>query len=658
LIRYFRHKPRRKQKCEEGEIEGQYQFSVCHVDQNAKKEVLSTATLESSSPSQVRRNESTGDLREEGETIGKVEKRRKRRKKKTKKQEILEQEVTLPPSSKVKFSLLDTDKPISEEEEEIICLNARSTLVLPFTWKETTNIHKSVLEWVSHLRKRTIKDPTGKKIEMWTFKEKLPSEILDFTPQFRQVLGWKDRDKPPTGQTWTCQRLVMNSEAISMLFSCSKLVTIQSDTQVQYDTDMEAIELLVYPMGSAILAFNVNWLPQRLKEKLTLDDMRTVIFASKYIHKVKNLSLGWNFYDKSNKGATILEDVELSNEIMDARFKEEGTISLCSLGNWLLHLPGNVENNSFRFLDNSRHASHHSSIVLNKAPSSDSLQEYLFHLRHAFGQKNRPPPNPEFHLGEVLVPRMNRYVGISREGTICISWPIDSTDPKDFDFLKWHKKFQGVYLLLALHAHGERSVLYELSNLAASQADNLKLMASEISFNDMKVSRQKLRDLAALMVRYTLSMSSDDCGGSSEYSEFFTTIRKVFGIPELRAEISQELKDVLAVVETHYLEEERRQRDEAESARRQNREIQNTLRQIRDRQDQQFNLALSVIGSFTFPFVLISGIFGMNLDDLPIKVGFWPLIGVTFAVSILLFICLLASRIYFRKRDNLNVDLC
>jgi len=194
--------------------------------------------------------------------------------------------------------------------------------------------------------------------------------------------------------------------------------------------------------------------------------------------------------------------------------------------------------------------------------------------------------------------------------------------------------------------------------LAASQADNLKLMASEISFNDMKVSRQKLRDLAALMVRYTLSMSSDDCGGSSEYSEFFTTIRKVFGIPELRAEISQELKDVLAVVETHYLEEERRQRDEAESARRQNREIQNTLRQIRDRQDQQFNLALSVIGSFTFPFVLISGIFGMNLDDLPIKVGFWPLIGVTFAVSILLFICLLASRIYFRKRDNLNVDLC
>ncbi len=75
----------------------------------------------------------------------------------------------------------------------------------------------------------------------------------------------------------------------------------------------------------------------------------------------------------------------------------------------------------------------------------------------------------------------------------------------------------------------------------------------------------------AMMVRYTLSMSSDDCGGSSEYSDFFTTLRRVFGIRELRDELSQELKDVLAVVESNYLEEERRQRDEAETARRKNR---------------------------------------------------------------------------------------
>ena len=45
------------------------------------------------------------------------------------------------------------------------------------------------------------------------------------------------------------------------------------------------------------------------------------------------------------------------------------------------------------------------------------------------------------------------------------------------------------------------------------------------------------------MVRYTLSMSSNDCGGSSEYTEFFTTLRRVFGINKEKfsqVEIQQE----------------------------------------------------------------------------------------------------------------------
>ncbi len=69
---------------------------------------------------------------------------------------------------------------------------------------------------------------------------------------------------------------------------------------------------------------------------------------------------------------------------------------------------------------------------------------------------SRPPPNPEYHLSPVLVPRMNRYIGISREGTVCISWPSNIDDPSDFELTRWHKKFMGIYLLLSLHAHGER----------------------------------------------------------------------------------------------------------------------------------------------------------------------------------------------------------
>lgn len=72
------------------------------------------------------------------------------------------------------------------------------------------------------------------------------------------------------------------------------------------------------------------------------------------------------------------------------------------------------------------------------------------------------------------------------------------------------------------------------------------------------------------MTRYTLQMSSDDCGGLSEYLEFFSSLRKVcthtfaslisqiFRIKEQRAELRDEIQDVLALVESSYLEEQRK----------------------------------------------------------------------------------------------------
>lgn len=77
---------------------------------------------------------------------------------------------------------------------------------------------------------------------------------------------------------------------------------------------------------------------------------------------------------------------------------------------------------------------------------------------------------------------------------------------------------------------------------------------------------------------------------------------------------------MLAVVESNYLEEERRQRDLAEAERRRANEIEKRRQAIREQKDQQFDIGLSIVSSFTLPFVLISGIFGMNLENLPIDV--------------------------------------
>lgn len=77
-------------------------------------------------------------------------------------------------------------------------------------------------------------------------------------------------------------------------------------------------------------------------------------------------------------------------------------------------------------------AYHHSIVVLDSEPAEATLQEYLFHLRHAYGQKNRPPTGttsnpggPHGSLDRVLIPRLNRYIGISREGIVCMTWSTE-----------------------------------------------------------------------------------------------------------------------------------------------------------------------------------------------------------------------------------------
>ena len=65
------------------------------------------------------------------------------------------------------------------------------------------------------------------------------------------------------------------------------------------------------------------------------------------------------------------------------------------------------------------------------------------------------------------------------------------------------------------------------------------------------------------MARYTMQMSSDDCGGMSDYVEFFTACRKVFKIKETRKELQTELTDVLRLVESNFYLEERAARKEA-----------------------------------------------------------------------------------------------
>jgi hypothetical protein len=106
-----------------------------------------------------------------------------------------------------------------------------------------------------------------------------------------------------------------------------------------------------------------------------------------------------------------------------------------------------------------------------------------------------------------------------------LSWPTTHAE-FEFEVGKWPSKFLGVFLILSMHVYGEKSVLLELSNLSSDAAKLLKGIQTT-SLTHMYNSRMALIALATLISRYTLQMSSDDCGGLPEYVEFFGALRKV-----------------------------------------------------------------------------------------------------------------------------------
>jgi len=174
---------------------------------------------------------------------------------------------------------------------------------------------------------------------------------------------------------------------------------------------------------------------------------------------------------------------------------------------------------------------HHSTVVIKVKPSDEVLNEYLFYLRRAKGQINRPPldslKNKNSLLEKVLQIRLNRYIGMSREGTVSLSWPT-SGEQSDAEVIRWPAQFQGIYLILSVHVHGEKLILSQLAKLSAITGNQLRWITGKASVKEMVRGRRELLSHVALVTQYTLQMSTDDCGGYTEYVQFFVSARKVY----------------------------------------------------------------------------------------------------------------------------------
>ena len=87
------------------------------------------------------------------------------------------------------------------------------------------------------------------------------------------------------------------------------------------------------------------------------------------------------------------------------------------------------------------------------------LDDVLWWTARAYRMTYEPPPAPHSDV-RVMRVRGRRALATAREGSASVSWLADGTEK--FELEEWPRKFQGIYLLLALHALGERAGLARL----------------------------------------------------------------------------------------------------------------------------------------------------------------------------------------------------
>lgn len=582
-----------------------------------------------------------------------------------------------------------------------LCLSARTALFLPYKWSPPPTANSD--DYINVSLKRKIKNAEGKDVDLWEENIRLPQATSDLDPHFRQTLGWREKNqllrinaknkKHFLNQNFeaqtnleyevepddVCRRLLLTDEALKILFPSPCLVATSGTPQPHQNasnnphatpnvsnsdavdrTDricqpiiVERVEITLFPLGTAVLIIQLNWITnraavgpghQRYFNPLSVEDLRTWLFLSKFRHKVVNLYEGWMLNDSPDevKNESDLDHLKpLFGKAMLKSLFLKKPASLSTIGNWLLALPDqgeNLEGPPKRLGRFAKRCYHHSLVVLDQEPDVKDLQEYLFHLRRAYGQTNRPPPTDlEKSTDTILRPRLNRYIAMSREGTIALSWPIAANYKVDFELTKWHKRFFGVFLLLAAHVQGEKSIIMELSNLSADAGTLLKqTLREDLLFDDLNRVRNQLFNTATLMTRFALQMSADDCGGLSEYVEFFSALRNMFRIRPQRNELREEIQDVLLLVENSYLEEERKNDESDIYLKSQEKKLTNLRNKRKLGGQKRFEKLVGAISSLSIPPVIISGIFGMNLYDTPVYLPFWHVIAFTIALSIVL----------------------
>ena len=528
------------------------------------------------------------------------------------------------------------EKPRFAPGQDAECLRCETILLLPFAfWPAEDKEPPGAVSRM--LLERTLHIEDGTEVPLWE-RTGLPKEVAELSVHFRQLLGFQGSDFSPV------QRLKLTDEAREFLFTDGRLwADTKSGGFAGKQCEWLGVYLLIFPHG-AILSVKVDWITGYDDEHFTLSDLRTWIYVAKFRAIKVGVTRGWTFEKKDalreeSEVETAQEELGLK---LYAALYGGSCISLGSVANWLVKLPAEKSSSIPRRISRFDYCHHHTCATMNTPPDSERLKEYLFHIRRAHGAKGgsmgqNSAWKPRGMTDHVLSIRANVLVGLSREGVFGVEWAV--TTSRGMGQQRFMKLFMGVYAMLTTHCLSERVTLEKLSYMAALQSQNLPDPGTSQSRNlsEKDAIRRELMALATMLVRYRSSMASDDCGGRSEFREYFQNLRLVFNIAALKSELREELQDTLSIVESDWLEEKRNEKNLELLWKLKKETISKRKLDIQLRRKRVFDVLYSAFTALGLPFLLISGLWGMNNDDLPREVSWGYLMLGCGVVSIVLF---------------------
>lgn len=418
-----------------------------------------------------------------------------------------------------------------------ICL-ARTALLVPFRLGDQDLSSLQEAYWVNRrgVRQAKFQNVLGIAGSGSSGTSGLPDEVRELDEAFQHLLGAQTVPaSQPSRRPWQWQLLRLSQDFLGPHYLGNVVFETTKGGQFQ-GTKLDRVEVVRFPLSTGILVFHLRW------PETTLTEFQEVLARCRYLD-LQSGRAGWSFRPEGVGAAQDPSHAQDLGPELEAACYRQRPMALRDLCRWIL--AGTVSVPGLR-ISSSRYALHHTCLVgTTENPQPENLSALLFRLRRAYPPHYVQPPEQEGSQDRVLAPRGNRRIGISREGNVSLTW-AKSGELTEFDLTIWPYRFQGVYLLLALHALGERLSLTglaaEIATFSNRLQDHRTLMREHRSGQLGRLHRR--------VVRHTTTMTTDDCGGPSDYSHFFRACRRVHAVPEHLEEVRAEAAELFQLVET------------------------------------------------------------------------------------------------------------